>query len=220
MIGLVFATMVRHLRVVPAPDDDAAGVDAELVQRCLSGERPAFDTLYLRHAATVHGRIVRLIGRVPDVDDLTQEVFLQAFRSLPRFRGDAAFGTWLFRIVTNVCLAEMRRQRRRPSVPLAPDDLQRAAGSDHGDSLEVRAQNWEQCRRALLHLQKLKPKYRIAFVLRHVEQLTLEEIGIIVGANAPAVGQRVRKAERELAARIDREERGAARRRGETHVAS
>jgi RNA polymerase sigma-70 factor (ECF subfamily) len=187
--------------------------DAELVKQCLAGERRAFDELYRRHAATVHRRLARLVGATPEVEDLVQQVFLETFRSLPRFRGDAAFATWLYRIAINVALGALRKQKRHPSVTIDPQDLDAIVSS--ALTPEARARERELYERTLRHVAALKPKHKIAFVLRHVEQLSLDEIAEMVGAKAPAVGQRVRKAERELAKRMAMEERRAERRREE-----
>lgn len=183
--------------------------DAGLVAACLAGNRRAFDQLYRHHAAAIHGRLARLVGRGADLDDLVQQVFLEAFRSLPSFRGEAAFSTWLHRIAIHAAMGELRRRRRRP---IASAELDAAAVcADPGLSPEERARQAELCARAVRHLAALKPKQRVAFVLRHVEGMSLQEIAELVGAEAPAVGQRVKKAEQELTARIAREEHRAAR---------
>lgn len=196
--------------LAPSPDGDD---DSDLVRQCLAGERHAFDELYRRHAATIHRRLTRLVGHTPDVEDLVQQVFLESFRSLPRFRGDAAFTTWLHRIAINVALGALRKQRRHPSVAIDPQDLDAIVSS--ALTPEARARERELYERTLHHLGTLAPKHKIAFVLRHVEQLSLDEIAVIVGARAPAVAQRVRKAERELARKMALEERRAKRRREE-----
>ena len=197
----------------PATADDE---DAELVRQCLAGDRGAFDELYRRHATTVHGRLTRLLGASSEVEDLMQQVFLETFRSLPRFRGEAAFKTWLHRIAINVALGAMRKRKRHPSLTIDPKDLDAVVSA--GLTPEARARERELYERTLHHLSKLAPKHKIAFVLRHVEQLSLEEIAQMVGARAPAVAQRVRKAERELARRMALEECRAERRRKKRHA--
>lgn len=198
------------LAPVPAPEVDQ---DADLVGECLAGKRRAFDELYRRHAATVHRRLTRLVGAGPEVEDLVQQVFLETFRSLPRFRGEAAFKTWLHRIAINVALGALRNRKRHPNISIDPQDLEAIVSA--GLTPEARARERELYEQALHHLGKLAPKHKVAFVLRHVEQLSLDEIAEIVGAKAPAVAQRVRKAERELARRMALEERRAERRREE-----
>src|SRR5262245_58723306 len=78
--------------------------DAELVQACLAGRREAFDTLVERHQRHVYQLCYRFTGTHEDASDLTQEVFIRAYRGLKTFKGQASLGTWLYRIGVNVCL--------------------------------------------------------------------------------------------------------------------
>jgi RNA polymerase sigma-70 factor (ECF subfamily) len=178
--------------------------DAPMVERALRGDRRAFDEIYRRHVAMVHRRITRLVGPDPEREDLVQHVFIDAFRGLHKFRGDALFTTWLHRIVVNVAYEHLRRRKRR-GRDLGEAELERIVAD--ADSPEALARQREELARALGFLERIHPKKRIAFILRTVEGLSLEEIGAIVGANAPAVGQRVKHAQRELFALIERDER-------------
>ena len=171
----------------------------ELVQRAIEGDRRAFDELYRLHAPNVQRLLMRLVGPVPDLDDLLQHAFLEAFRSLPKFRGDAAFSTWLHRIAVNVSYRYLRKHRHT-QVEEVSDELPGVHTSP-----ELVAYRQQELARALAYLSALKPKKRIAFVLRFVEGMSLDEIGQLVGANAAAVGQRVKHAQRELAAMIERD---------------
>jgi RNA polymerase sigma-70 factor (ECF subfamily) len=139
-----------------------------------------------------------------------QQVFLAVFRGLPSFRGESAFSTWLYRIIVHVAYEHLRKRRRR-ALDVGLGDLEL---SDPSLSPEGAAREKEELARALGFLARLHPKKRIAFVLRTVEGLSLEEIGAIVGANAPAVGQRVKHAQRELAEMIARDEKRRARMEG------
>jgi RNA polymerase sigma-70 factor (ECF subfamily) len=186
------------LRAVPNEEDDAA-----LIERIKRGDRRAFDLLFKRHADDVHRRMTRLIGPDPEREDLVQEVFVAAFKGIERFRGDAAFSTWLYRVVVNVAYSHLRKRKR---VDLdASVDMELAISGDA--SPEAAAVQREEILRALRFLDRLKPKKRIAFVLRMVEGMSLEEIGKIVGARPAAVGQRVKYAKRELDAMIEKEKR-------------
>jgi RNA polymerase sigma-70 factor, ECF subfamily len=208
MIGLLFGGLVPFARRAASPSGDAV-VDpsAALVARAIGGERRAFDDLYRLHVAPAYRLLTRLVGSTADRDDLIQLVFLEAFRSLPGFRGDAAFSTWLHRIVVHVAYRHLRREKR-VRWDEAPVDAPATAASP-----ETSARRHEELDRALRYLSALKPDKRIAFVLRVVEGMTLDEIGNLVGATAPAVGQRVKHAQRELAAMAERDRR----RTGEEH---
>jgi RNA polymerase sigma-70 factor (ECF subfamily) len=200
VIGFVLGALLPRWRREPAPPR-VADATAELVRRAAAGDRRAFDELYRQHVNAAHRLLTRLVGPVPERDDLIQQVFLEAFRALPQFRGDAMFGTWLHRIVVRLAYRHLRRQRRL-SWDEVTDELAAATASP-----EHATRRNEELRRALGYLSMLKPKKRIAYVLRVVEGLSLEEIGALVGANAPAIGQRVKHAQRELAVMVERDRR-------------
>jgi len=195
MIGFVLSALL----LVRRPAAPASDPSAELVARALTGDRRAFDELYRAHVAAAHRLLARLVGPAADVEDLLQHVFLEAFRSLAKFRGESAFSTWLHRIVVHVAYRHIRRQRLMHWEEIS-DDL-RAPGA----SPEQAARDHQELTRALDYLSALKPKKRIAYVLRVVEGLSLDEIGSLVGANAAAVGQRVKHAQRELTAMVERD---------------
>ena len=197
MIGFVMS-LLSVVRTSAAPNDDR-----DLVARAARGERRAFDELYRAHVDRAHRLLARIVGNVSDLDDLLQQAFLEAFRSLPGFRGDAAFATWLHRIVVHVAYQHLRKQRRTTWEEIS-DELACAAASP-----ELDARRRQELDRALLLLAALKPKKRIAYVLRVVEGMSLDEIGELVGATAAAVGQRVKHAQRELSAMVERERRRA-----------
>jgi RNA polymerase sigma-70 factor, ECF subfamily len=187
-----------------APPDDVA-----LVEAARGGDHAAFSTLYHRHAGWVFARLTRLVGPGPDREDLLQQAFLELHRSLPAFRGDATLATFLHRITVNVAFDHLRRRGRRP-VDYAPDALDELI--DGSPSPEDRARRRGELRQVLVLLERLKPAKRIAFVLVAVEGLSLEQAAALVGANTPAVKQRVLHARRELLTMIDREDRHAVRR--------
>ena len=188
-----------------AADPDCARIDRELIDRATRGDRHAFTDLYRRHVDAVHRRLSHLVGPDPEREDLLQQVFLDVFRAISSFRGDSAFSTWLYRIIVNVAYEHLRRRGRRAQGQLLAEDLDLLMAP--GLSPEAAARQRQQVALALTLLGRLKPKKRIAFVLRVVEGLSLEEIAEIVGARAPAVGQRVKQAQRELVAMYEREER-------------
>ncbi len=179
--------------------------DRELIDRATRGDRNAFTELYRRHVDAVYRRLSHLVGPDPEREDLLQQVFLDVFRAISSFRGEAAFSTWLYRIIVNVAYEHLRRRGRRALSPVAVADLELVAAP--GLSPEQAARQQQQLALALSLIGRLKPQKRIAFILRVVEGLPLEEIGEIVGASAPAVGQRVKHAQRELIAMYERAER-------------
>lgn len=187
-------------RLVRASD---AAEDARLVAAAASGDRQAFADLYRRHLGAVYARLTRVVGPVAERDDLVQHIFLDVYRALPRFRGDAAFTTFLHRIVLNVACEHLERHRRGRSEPL--DDRQLETLMTAGASPEQQARHRQDLRRLFDRLDGLSAKRRAAFVLVAVEGMSLDEAAALLGANVPAVKQRVLEARRELAKALDRE---------------
>ncbi|HEY0709193.1 MAG TPA: RNA polymerase sigma factor [Polyangia bacterium] len=176
--------------------------DEDLVARAMRGDRQAFDDLYRRHVDQVWGRLGRLIGPDPDREDLVQQVFLEVFRCLPRFRGDARFSTFLYRVMLNLACDHLKRRGKRGHVcPIEDfeDLVDETAGSP-----EERAGERQRLAATLAVLDRIKPKKRIAFLLRTVEGLSLEEIAELVDATPAAVAQRVRHAHLEVCALLAR----------------
>ncbi len=120
-----------------------SGADERLVRRAQLGDAAAFETLYRSHVGRIHALCLRLAGSRTAAEDLTQEVFVRAWRKLSSFRGESVFGTWLYRLALNVAVSELRSGRaaadelltddpaslERPSPPSPPDlglDLERA----------------------------------------------------------------------------------------------
>ncbi len=179
----------------PARPSSSPLPDELLVREAVGGDRRAFDELYRRHVDRVWRRLTYLLGPDPEREDLTQQIFLDVFRGLARFRGDAAFSTFLHRVVVNTACDHLGRRKRR-AQPLAPEIAE--AVIDPAASPEVRAEERQRLALTFELLGRIKPKKRIAFVLRVVEGLSLEEVAGLVEANVPTVAQRVRHAHEEL----------------------
>jgi RNA polymerase sigma-70 factor (ECF subfamily) len=182
----------------PRSAGEEAAEDARLIAGAVAGDRGMFTELYRRHLDGVFARLTRLVGPAPERDDLAQQIFLDVHRALPRFRGDAAFSTFLHRIVVNVACDHLERQRRRDGRALAlePRHLDELVAPDA--SPETRARQRQELAWALRRLDALSPKRRAAFVLVAVEGLSLEEASALLGRSPDAVKQRVLEARREL----------------------
>lgn len=173
---------------------------AALVERARAGEPTAFRELFRLHVERVHRIVYRLVGPTSDSDDLVQTIFVEGFRSLPSFRGDALFSTWLGRIAVRVTMRAVKRPRlalvpleavgERASESTAPDD---AAMANEG------------LRRLDALLEALRPKKRVAFVLHVLEGYSIEETAAMVGASVAAVKVRIHDARRELERRASKD---------------
>ena len=178
---------------------------ARLVEAAAGGDRRAFADLYRRHLDSVYARLTRVIGPAPDREDLVQQIFLDVYRALRRFRGEARFSTFLHRIVLNVAAEYLERRRRAMGRTEPADARQLDALIAPDASPEQRARRREELRRLFAQLERLSPKRRTAFVLVAVECLPLEEAASLLDANPAAVKQRVLEARRELAGALERD---------------
>jgi RNA polymerase sigma-70 factor, ECF subfamily len=171
-----------------------------LVEGARRGEPAAFRELFRLHVGRVHRVVYRLVGPSADLDDLVQTVFVEAFRSLPGFRGESLFSTWLGRIAVRVTMHAVRKPRLS-LVPLdgvdapLPSHLSPDAAADSQRGVEALNQL----------LDQLRPKKRVAFVLHVLEGYSLEETAAMIGASVAATKVRVHDARRELEKRAARD---------------
>lgn len=136
----------------------------------------------------------RLLGWSPDVADVVQDVFVAALEQWPRFRGEAAVGTWLYRITVNECRRWRRRKRLRVVRAL---DFVTGQAREAGQSPDAAAAD-EVARRVQAAVRALPQKYREVVVLRYLEELSVDEIGGILGIKRNAVETRLSRARRRL----------------------
>lgn len=192
-----------------APDADAQ--DDALLARHRAGDPEAFSRLYRAHAAAVYRRLTRMLGPVPEREDLTQDVFLALYRAIPQFRGEAKLSTLVHRIALNKAFEYLRRQSRRRAVSIDDVYLDDVLGPSVSPEERVRAR--EALASVFACLARIKPKKRIALLLRVVDGLSFEEIGELVDATPEAVAKRVQHGQRELDALMARAEDDLRRRR-------
>lgn len=178
--------------------------DAQLVARSLAQDHEAFGQLIDRHASAIINLAYRMVGNQAEAEDLAQETFLAAFKALPAFRADAKFSTWLYRIASNKCKDWLRVKRPGQGQHDVDVDEQldlHVVEDRTPETLLSRQQVAQQLERAI---QRLPVLYREAFVLKHIEGLSYEEMEDIVGVSGDTLKMRVYKGRvqlsRELAA--------------------
>jgi RNA polymerase sigma-70 factor (ECF subfamily) len=171
------------------------------VVRAQTGDTAAFRELYSTHRRAVTRLVSRLAGPHRDVDDLVQEVFLQVFRSLPSFRREARFSTWLHRVAVNVVLMHLRARRCRvhASAELSPEH------HAHDDNPLAHAERLERQRALYRHLDRLSEKKRAVFILHELEGLPPQEVAALVGSNVLTVRTRLFYARQELLAAMGKD---------------
>jgi RNA polymerase sigma-70 factor (ECF subfamily) len=153
--------------------------DRDVVGRCLRGDVQAFEELYTRHSSRIYTVAYRMTGSAADAEDLLQDIFLQAYRRLRSYRGEAAFGTWLYRLAVNACVDHLRSRQSHEQA--ATDSL------DEGNGLDPAADRTWRPDTAVARMdleravEQLPPSYRAAFVLHDIEGLGHHEVGSLLG---------------------------------------
>lgn len=153
-----------------------------LVAACVVGRREAFDELVVRHRRAVYLLCYRFVANHEDAADLAQDVFLRAYRALPRFKGEAAVGTWLHRIAVNVCLNRLAG-RTHAAEPL---DERQLPPSREPDAVS-RLMSDERAGQVRAAIARLPPKQRATLILRVYQDLPHQDIARILGSSVGAV---------------------------------
>ena len=172
-----------------------AAAERELVRRIVAGDRDAFARLLDAYETRVFRLALRLTGSVPDAEDVTQEIFLAVYRSLPKFRGDAALGTWIYRVAMNNCM-EFRRKRRLDTVPY--DAELTLASTDWQKDPQAAATHSETAERIGAAIDLLSPLHRDVIIMHELHGLTYQEVAQALDVPIGTVKSRLSNAFRRL----------------------
>ena len=181
--------------------DASRAEELALVERCRRGDVGAFETMYRRHSGRLYSVACRMLGNPADAEDMLQEIFLAAHRKLESFRGEAALGTWLYRLGTNLCLDYLRsRAAKSGQLTDAIDDEPALAdaGSRRLADQTVTKMDLERA------LAQLPEGCRSAFVLHDVEGLEHKEVADILGIAEGTSKSQVHKARLRLRGMLGR----------------
>ena len=196
-----FESSVKPFRTLTWPE--AASADWALVQQCAGGDEAACSRLVTDHQRMVYQLSLHLLGDPQEALDLSQEVFLRVFRTLPQFRGQSTLRTWIYRIVVNQASNRQRWWRRRHrSQQVALDDH----AATHGEIAESRnfaspdrvMQHNETAHRVWGALDSLPFDQRAVIVLREIDGLSYEEIATSLGVAVGTVKSRLARARESL----------------------
>lgn len=174
------------------------GIDEKLVARAQKGDRTAFDLLVRKYQNKVAKLIARYVRDRREVEDVTQEAFIKAYRALRGFRGESAFYTWLYRIAVNTAKNYLESQGRRP--PTTDVEVEGAEGADLGERLREQATperhllTTEIADTVYRTIQRLPEDLRTAILLREIEGLSYEEIAQIMDCPIGTVRSRIFRA--------------------------
>ena len=171
------------------------------VERASSGDNEAFRLLVEQHGRAVFRLAYRMTGNEEDAEDVVQETFLKAYRQINTFDARASFSTWLYRIASNCSLDLIRkrktRERKRERGPDPDRDvLVSIPASTPGPDRELYSSQISQCVHAAL--EELSGQERTAFILRHFEGLSIEQIGLALGTGTNATKHSIFRAVQKL----------------------
>ena len=184
--------------------------DDELIRAAQKGDRSAFDSLVRRYDRSVLRLALHMLGNEQDAQDVHQDAFIKAYRHLSNFRFECSFYTWLYRIVTNLCLDQLRRRKSRREDPSTVDDgsgesidllanlTDGRASANPARELERKGMN-EAIQSAL---DELTPRERTVFELKHYQGLKLRTIGEMLSTTEETAKNTLFRATRKLRARL------------------
>ncbi len=165
-----------------------APADLELAARCVAGERTAQRALFERERRRVHATLYRMVGPGAQLDDLIQDAFVEIFRSLAGFRGEASLSTWVARCTVRVAYAHFRTKSLLPRLEPVTD-----VGAAL-PSVEQRLLHREAARRLYALIDRLQPAQRVAFTLHALDGQPLKDVASLMDASLVATKVRVYRA--------------------------
>jgi len=183
-------------------------IDQQLVERAQRGDKRAFDLLVVKYQRKLARLLSQFIRDAAEVEDVTQETFIKAYRSLSSFRGDSAFYTWLYRIGINAAKNFLVAQKRRASTTTNEFDIEVAENFEEGSQLrELNTPENELMSKQIAQtvhqtLQALPEDLRSAITLREIEGLSYEEIANIMNCPTGTVRSRIFRAREAIADKL------------------
>ena len=183
----------------------ASDTDQQLVQRAQRGDLRAFDLLVLKYQGRIAALVSRYVSDAGEVEDVTQEAFIKAYRALGKFRGDSAFYTWLYRIAANAAKNHLVAKGRRPGADATIED---AEGFDESGLLsesaspEALAMGGELAEVVESALNALPDELKAALMLREFDGLSYDDIADVLGCPVGTVRSRIFRAREAIDQRV------------------
>lgn len=177
----------RH-RTVPATTTDPVLADlseAALIEACLAGRSGAFDLVVERHRRSVYRLCCRFVGNHEDASDLSQDIFIRAYKGLRSFRGQSSLATWLYRIGVNVCLNRVSAKAPLEKMTESIEDRQYV--DTRNESASERLLKEERRARVRAAIAELPRKQRATLILRMYHEMSHQEIADVLGSSVGAV---------------------------------
>lgn len=189
-MALSLPLLSRHVPP-PYPGGGATAADAELIAQLQQGSEAAFRTLVARYQNQVYATAFALLRSAEEAEDVAQEVFVEVYQTVARFRGEAALGTWLYRLAASRALQHQRRLRAKKRFAyftslLGFNNQVLHEPPDHAHPLAL-LEGEQQLRLLLAHIGRLPAQQQVAFTLRHEQELSYEEIAAVLDTTVSAV---------------------------------
>ena len=173
-------------------------VDDRVIRACQQGDREAFRLLFEAYKDRVFSiAVYSLGGDRAAASDITQQIFLKLLTTIGQFRGDSQFTSWLHRLVVNCCIDEQRKRKRWLGFEEMP--IKKSTSREPHDQRYERMEIAEVVKVAV---SELKPKFRVAVLLKYVEGLSYEEIATVMGCSKGTVASRLNRSHKQLAQRL------------------
>lgn len=182
-----------------------------LIDNCRRGNLQAFEALVALYEKRAFNLALRMTGSMEDAQDITQEAFIKVYTGLRQFRGDAAFSTWLFRIVSNMCLDELRKRRRRAAlsidepIPQPDGEISRQLADLRADPQDAVEGN-DLKRLVQQAILQLSADHRLIVVLRDLQGFSYEEIAGMLECSLGTVKSRLSRARTALRRALEEQE--------------
>jgi len=190
----------------PCLIDPAAAAEADLVAQLQRGSETAFRTLVERYQDRIYRVVLSLLRSPEEAEDVAQEVFVEVYQTIGRFRGEASLSTWLYRLATSRALKNLRRARTKKRFAYFTSLL--GFGNDvlhevptHAHPLAL-LEGQQQLGLLLEHVARLPGQQQVAFTLRHEQELSYEQIAAVLDTTVPAVESLLFRARKTLRTRL------------------
>lgn len=191
--SLLEGSPLQTLAVLPTLPDQ----EIDVVTRAVNGDRSAFEELYQKYVRKIFNLVFRMVGSAQEAEEVTQEVFYQAYKNLSGFQGRSKFYTWIFRIATNVSLQHVKkaaRHRRDTSFEEVVEGQLPPTGTASGSDPEKEVQSRALYRALDQAVRRLPPNQRAVMVLGPIQGHTYEQMAHILGTNEEVIKGRLHRA--------------------------
>ncbi|MEW6516295.1 MAG: sigma-70 family RNA polymerase sigma factor [candidate division FCPU426 bacterium] len=190
--------MSREPRPEPSSLNDSREPDRQLIARTLRGDADAYDALVTRYRDRLYALVYHMVLNAQEAEDLAQETFVKAYRSLGKFRQESNFYTWLYRIAVNLVYTQSKKSSRRRTLFTAALEAGEPMGVHWPSTPEELAQSEETKEMILKAIHQLDPRFRQVLILKELEGLEVAEVARILSLPEGTVKSRLYRAREDL----------------------